>query len=513
MALPPPNRTNERTSMEVLTGPDDPAVTTRSAGLLLGALPIPAVVLGPDDAVVASNQAADGLLCLAPAAAGQRSLADAPETVRAVLASGLAELRGTPRFGSVRRVFLRRDGYPVTLMLTPIGAAGGSTAFVMVAAPSAPGSGAFLGEDSPATTGQVKDFLAMLAHELRNPLATILHALHIIRHRVQGDGLAVQAADVANRQARHQARLLDDLLDVSRVILGKISLHAVDTDLGAVLQQAVDASQLTFQARAHGIRVTGAGGPLPVHGDPDRLEQVIKNLLVNAAKYSSPGKDVWVSAERAHGMAVVRVRDEGVGIEPGVLLHVFDLFFQADSSLARPEGGLGVGLTLAHHIVQMHGGVLLARSAGRGRGSEFEMRLPLLTRRETPGPAAPPAGRAAPPHRVLVIEDNPDAREMLRVLLELKGHVVDAARDGRSGIKAAAAQAPDVVLIDIGLPDLSGYDVARALRQRLGSEVRLIALTGYGDPAARRLANEAGFDRHLVKPVAPEHLMRALDSP
>src|SRR5262249_53820177 len=277
----------------------------------------------------------------------------------------------------------------------------------------------------------------------------------LIRQRMGGDRLATQAVQVADRQLRHQARLLEDLLDTSRVVLGKIVLHHADVDRGALVGQAVEASQLLFEKRAQQVTVSKPDNAITVRADPDRLEQILKNLLSNAAKYTPPGESIAVTVGVGEGMGTVRIRDRGIGIEPHILPRIFDLFFQADASLARSEGGLGVGLTLARHLVEMQDGALVARSEGRGRGGELEVRLPLAGGAEAAGEAAAPAVESpAGSRRILMVEDNRDAREMLRVLLELHGHHVDEARDGRTAIRMAAASAPEVVLIDLGLPDL-----------------------------------------------------------
>jgi CheY-like chemotaxis protein len=247
-----------------------------------------------------------------------------------------------------------------------------------------------------------------------------------------------------------------------------------------------------------------------VRGDAARLAQVFRNLLGNALKYTGPDGRIHVKVAAAGAEAVVSVRDSGVGIDADVLPRIFDLFVQADSSLARSQGGLGIGLTLVRHVVRMHGGNVEAWSAGRGHGSEFEVRLPLSAAvASTPAPGSAETTEAGA-RRVLLIEDNRDSRQMLRLLLELKGHRVQEAADGRAGIKLAVEGAPDVVLVDIGLPDMDGYAVAERLRKLLGRGVRLVALTGYGDPHARRRARAAGFDAFLVKPVDPEQLAAAM---
>ncbi len=481
------------------------------------------MLVGPGDAILACNAAAADLLGVPVGPpTTPPTMQNLPVQSLAELARGLASLWASADPEAVHGIAIDRGGEAVELVLTLIRGDTADDGFVLVTAPALarsglPGAGTRV-DRAPLPGAQersavpVNDFLAMLAHELRNPLAPIVNALYIIRQRVRDDPLVTQALQVADRQVRHQARLLDDLLDTSRVLLGKISLHRVPIDLRDVLHQALDASRVLFQSRAQRVAVHLPDAPLPVAADSDRLEQVVRNLLSNAAKYTGPGGDVSVAAEREATVAVVRVRDTGIGITPDVLPRIFDLFFQGDSSLARPEGGLGVGLTLARHIVDMHDGTLEVRSEGRGRGSEFEMRLP-LSGAVAASRAGTASGQTSPrTRRVLLIEDNRDARTMLRLQLELSGHQVEEARDGRTGITMASASAPDVVLIDVGLPDIDGYQVARTIRKRLGGHVRLIALTGYGDASARQRSSEAGFDRHLTKPVTPEHLAQAIDS-
>ena len=487
--------------MEGSTGP--PGAERRgpagvpSAVQVVRALPGAAVLVAPDDTILACSSAGDALLGVSAERATGRRLGDLDQRLARALSRRLNWLASSPSPESDSR-HPSADMELDELAITPIRDASNLLIGVLVTAPE------------PAAAHK-NDFLAMLAHELRNPLAAIMNALQILRQRVREDRVALQAVQIADRQVRHQARLLDDLLDASRVVLGKISLHSDHVDLSAVVRRAMEAVEPIFHGRAHQVTIQLPEEPLVIEGDADRLEQVMRNLLGNAAKYTGPGGAVRVSAGLEHATAVIRVSDTGVGIDPAILPRVFDLFVQADSSLARSEGGLGIGLTLVQHLVRLHGGSVVARSGGRGQGSEFEVRLPRGAPAGAPGAAAATAGspgRAA--RRVLIVEDNRDARQMLRMLLEIDGHSLEEAATARAGIELAAATAPDVVLIDIGLPDLDGYDVARAIRKRLGARVRLVALTGYGDSEARRKSAEAGFDAHLVKPVAPGDLDRAL---
>ena len=363
--------------------------------------------------------------------------------------------------------------------------------------------------DAAEASRHKDDFLAMLAHELRNPLAPIVSAMRVLRLHPEDTQRVQQAREVVERQVGHQARLLDDLLDVSRITRGKIELRKTSVDLAAVVADAVETSRPLIDERGHTLTVQVPERPLHVHGDATRLGQVIANLLNNAAKFTDPGGTIAVTLATDDREAIVRVRDNGHGIPPEMQAHVFDLFTQVDPSLARSQGGLGIGLTLVRRIVEMHGGRVDVRSEGRGRGTEFTVHLP--RERSVDAPAAN-AGLTAPmtTRHILVIEDNADAREMLRVSLELEGHRVEAADDGLRGVEMALALRPDVVLVDIGLPGLDGYGVAARLRAALGREVVLIALTGYGQPDDRERTRHAGFDAHVVKPVDPDTLARLL---
>jgi signal transduction histidine kinase/CheY-like chemotaxis protein len=351
------------------------------------------------------------------------------------------------------------------------------------------------------------DFLAMLAHELRNPLAPILSSTHVLRVQPDNPAGVQRAREVIERQVRHQARLLDDLLDVSRVTRGRIELRRRPVDLRAIVAEALESARSLIEGRRIELSSPASAHLVPVEADPIRLAQVVFNLLSNAAKYTPPGGRITVTAERESGDAVLRVLDSGVGIPAHMLGRIFELFTQVAPSLARSQGGLGIGLTLVKSLVEMHGGTVEAHSAGPGQGSEFIVRLP-LTRAVTDQPttgATPAAAR-----RILIVEDNTDAREMLHTALALEGHRVLASEDGGRGIELALRHRPEIVLIDIGLPGLSGYEVARRIRTSLGDRVKLVALTGYGQPGDRQHAREAGFDAHLVKPVGLEDLQAVL---
>ncbi len=357
------------------------------------------------------------------------------------------------------------------------------------------------------------EFLAMLAHELRNPLAAILSAEQVMELRGGLPPALTAALEVVERQGRHMARLLDDLLDISRVMHGKIQLRREPVDLVAVLADAVQATQPYLETRAHRLSAELPGEPLWLEGDATRLGQVFVNLLHNAAKYTEPGGRVWLTGTREDHHAVVRVRDSGIGIPAAMLPRIFDLFIQVDPSIDRAQGGLGIGLTLVKNLVELHGGTVTADSPGSGRGSEFTVRLPLRVER----PAAPevkkPVARIQG-RRVLIVEDSGDSREMLRDLLQLSGYSVEIAEDGLRGVELLQARRPDVALIDIGLPGLDGYQVARAVREApWGKALFLVAVTGYSQPEDCRRALAAGFDAYLVKPVNLNELCRLLDDP
>jgi PAS domain S-box-containing protein len=362
---------------------------------------------------------------------------------------------------------------------------------------------------------QAKDeFLAMLAHELRNPLAPLLNALHIMRLQGATAETILQAREMAERQVKNMTRLIDDLLDVSRITRGKIQLRQEPVDLATVVRRAIETSRPMIEARGHALHVTLPDMQVQLRADATRLEQVIANLLHNAAKYTEEGGRIEVEAGSEAGEAVVRVRDTGIGIPVEMLPRIFDLFVQADRSLDRSQGGLGIGLTLVKRLVELHGGRIEGHSEGPGKGSEFVVRLPLAGMVQLPEPAAPvekPQRVNGAPLRVLVVDDNVDAARSLTMLLQAYGHEVRATHSGAEAVRAAAEFFPRVVFLDIGLPGMDGHEVARHLRaQPGGDEVLLVALTGYGQEEDRRRSREAGCDRHLVKPVDPEELEQLL---
>jgi signal transduction histidine kinase/CheY-like chemotaxis protein len=361
------------------------------------------------------------------------------------------------------------------------------------------------------------EFLAMLAHELRNPLAPIRNGLEILRMTGDNPDALTRTRGMMSRQVEHLARLVDDLLDVSRITRGKVDLQLEPVDLNFVLARAVEATRPLIEAHRHRLIMTQPSRPVWVTADLTRMTQVVGNLLTNAAKYSEDEGRIELTLEE-NGEATVRVRDRGVGIAAEMLPRVFDLFTQAGRTLDRSDGGLGIGLTLVRSLVELHGGTVSASSAGLGRGSEFVVRLPI--RAQPPVPTADVSVTVEPAHhrRILVVDDNSDAGDSLAMLLEMTGHQVQIARNGMQAVEIASLFKPDVGLLDIGLPGMNGYELAKRLRNEpFGKDLLLIALTGYGQEDDRRRTREAGFDHHLTKPadtnvlfhLIAEHSLRA----
>ncbi|WP_437896805.1 PAS domain S-box protein [Sorangium sp. So ce124] len=351
------------------------------------------------------------------------------------------------------------------------------------------------------------EFLAMLAHELRNPLSAIQFSLSVSQMPSVPEPRRAWARSVMQRQLCQLGRMVDDLLDVSRITRGKITLQQAPLDLRDVVRQAVAAAAPLIDASKHELSLDVGARPLPVFGDTARLEQVIVNLLTNAAKYTPEGGRIWLSAGQEGAEIVVRVKDTGVGIPSEMLPRIFGLFEQAHPTLDRARGGLGLGLTLVKRLVEMHRGSVSAASEGEGRGSEFTVRLPAVEAAAEPGEAVEPASSARP-RRVLVVDDNRDHAFALALLLEQAGHAIGLAHDGASALEMARSFAPDVVLLDIGLPEMDGYEVARRMRRSPGAtELKIIAFTGYGQQDDLRRSREAGCDAHLVKPIAPDVLL------
>jgi PAS domain S-box-containing protein len=375
--------------------------------------------------------------------------------------------------------------------------------------------------DALAEADKRKDeFLAMLGHELRNPLAPLANALHVLEMAGTDEQKRHWATELIGRQVQHLTRLVDDLLDVSRVTRGKVELRKEPVELAAVLRRATESSRPLIDTRQLELTLALPATPVQLQADPTRLAQVVSNLLNNAAKYTPAGGRIWLSGQTDGHQVVVRVRDNGQGIQADLLPHIFDLFTQGDRSPARAEGGLGIGLALVRRLVELHGGSVQAASEGPGRGSEFTVRLPLVAGRVPSdgdhGDAAHDARRNteaghAAGQRVLVVDDNRDSADTIATLLSLWGHEARVAYDGPTALEEARDYQPGLVLLDIGLPGMTGLELARQLRQEVGlQDALLVAMTGYGRDDDRRRSMEAGLNAHLVKPVAPEALTELL---
>jgi PAS domain S-box-containing protein len=359
------------------------------------------------------------------------------------------------------------------------------------------------------------EFLAMLSHELRNPLSPILNAAHILRLQKDENPLQQQARAVIERQVDQLSRLVNDLLEVSRVITGTIPLRPERLDVRGVVEQALESARPLIDQRRHQLFVSLPAEPVWLEGDLARLEQVVVNLLNNAAKYTNEGGMIWVDLRPEGNEVALRVRDTGVGISPELLPRVFDLFTQADRTPDRSQGGLGIGLSLTQRLVELHRGRIEAHSAGLGQGSEFIVRLPVLPPSEmgTDTTSTGTAKQAARGWRVLVVDDNVDAANMIAMMLRLFGHQTETVYSAHSALEMAVEYRPDFVVLDIGLPGMDGYEVARRLRQIPElKDTPLIAATGYGQDADRQRSEEAGFDYHLVKPIDPEKLQMVLET-
>jgi two-component system, chemotaxis family, CheB/CheR fusion protein len=353
------------------------------------------------------------------------------------------------------------------------------------------------------------EFLAMLAHELRNPLAPIRNAFFILQQQFAGDPLVDQVLRISDRQISHMSRLLDDLLDVSRITTGKIHLRRELIELQNAIKRAVESCHYLVGSRGQQLEVSVSPDPIYLEADPARLEQILCNLLNNASKYTDAGGEIRLAAAVEDGWVTIRLTDSGIGIAPDLLPRVFDMFTQADHSLDRSQGGLGIGLTLVKNLVRLHGGTVAAFSEGEGSGSTFVVRLPALNMRDTAdqSDAAGQASGEAARRRILVVDDNADSARTLSMLLKLKGHEVAVAHSGVEALAKIEADRPDTVLLDLGLPEMDGFEVAERIRTDLGrKDVLLVAVTGYGRDEDRRRAREAGFDAHLVKPVDPREL-------
>lgn len=371
-----------------------------------------------------------------------------------------------------------------------------------------------LAADLSETDRRKTEFLAMLAHELRNPLAPIRNALEIMR-LTSRDPETSEASKMMERQVGQLVRLVDDLLDVSRISRGKIELRTARIELASSVNHAVEAARPSCESGGIELGVTLPGRPVYLNGDPTRLSQIVGNLLNNACKFTDRGGRIDLIVERENEQAVIRVRDTGIGIAKSQIPYVFDMFVQADTSLERSTSGLGIGLTLVKNLAELHNGTVEAQSEGLGHGSEFVVRLPTLNEPQAAQIKYEPAVKEAAvlKRRILVVDDNVDSAESLAMLMKIAGHEVQMAHDGLEAVSASLAFKPDVVLLDIGLPKLNGYEVARRIREQpSGSEIVLIALTGWGQEEDRRKSKESGFNAHIVKPVDHPELKKILDS-
>jgi PAS domain S-box-containing protein len=400
---------------------------------------------------------------------------------------------------------LRKDGstFPVDIALGPLSGEHGTLVSAAIRDVT----------ERKRTERAMRDFLATLGHELRNPMAAISNATRLLSHPKVSPEQARWSLDILDAEGRHMTRLIDDLLDLSRVARNTIELKREVIEFSAVIDRVLDSTRALIEQRGQTIGVDLPREPVRMDADPVRLTQVFSNLVDNAAKYGPAGNRIEVEARREGGTLRVSVRDRGQGIGADALPRLFDMFYRADRSLEQHEGGLGIGLTLVRQLVELHGGSVEAASEGIGMGSTFTVRLPVLEGPSTaaPGDGAVP-GRAAGGRRVLVVDDNRRAADSLAEILRLDGHDVATAYDGREALKVIQSVRPQVALLDIGMPEINGYELARRLRgETWGAGIYLVALTGLGTPEDRERAKEAGFDTHLVKPVDVDALERILE--
>lgn len=356
----------------------------------------------------------------------------------------------------------------------------------------------------------------MLAHELRNPLAPICTAVELLKLQCPPNSKLQWATEIIGRQTQHLTHLINDLLEVARITQGKVQFNKRLVNLADIIVCAMETAKPLIDAGRHELTASLPPEPIRVEADPIRLEQVIVNLLSNAAKYTEQGGQIKISAQQHDDEAVMTISDTGIGIPTEMLSRIFDPFAQMDSSLDRSRGGLGLGLTLVRSLIQMHGGSVRASSPGPGQGSEFTVRLPALPsthpQTESAGAVAEKNQTFSPARRVLVVDDNKDTATSLAMLLNTLGHKTHVAFDGPAALEAVRTFQPEIVLLDIGLPGMDGYEVVRRLQRDRRGDMLLVALTGYGQEEDIRRAKEAGFDCHLLKPVAHEDLQRLLVS-
>jgi len=358
------------------------------------------------------------------------------------------------------------------------------------------------------------EFLATLAHELRNPLAPIRAAAHMLKKLDLKDERVLRAREVIERQSAHMTRLIDDLLEMSRITQGKFDLQRRPESLTAIIAGVVQSAQSAMDARQHQFQIEVAADPLLMEADAIRIAQAVGNVIENATKYTPPGGRIALRLTGAGQQAVIRVQDNGIGIEPDMAARIFDMFVQAENGDRRPNGGLGIGLALTRKLIEMHGGTITVSSAGLGKGAEFEIRLPLSASQSNQAAAAPVLNRApAATRRVLIVDDNADAADSLCALLQMSGHEAKTVYRGADALREMISFHPDVVLLDIGLPDLDGYEIARRARASLGERCpSLVALSGWGREEDREQAFEAGIPVHLTKPVDVSTLERVLEN-
>ena len=427
----------------------------------------------------------------------------------------LARLRRGERVEHYDTVRRRKNGelFDVSLTVSPIRDASGTVVGASKIARDV--SERKRAQQTLEDANRYKDeFLAMLAHELRNPLAPISNALQLLQVVDPSSAQATHVRAIMERQLSHLVRLVDDLMEVSRITRGKIELRREPVLLSSVMLSAVETARPALEAAQHNFRIDMPAEAIEINGDFVRLAQVISNLLGNAAKYTDASGDISLVAERHGEEALIRVRDNGIGIDEAMLPRIFDMFAQVPASQRRSQGGLGIGLALARALVELHGGRIEAASAGPGKGSQFTVRLPVarVVRSAGASPAQPKAATAAPHRRrVLIVDDNVDAAETLQMVVSTMGHDAETAHDGRAALEAARSRRPDIVLLDISMPGMDGFTVARRIRSEPElRKIRVVALTGFGQQDDRRRTREAGFDDHLVKPVSREDLRRLL---
>jgi PAS domain S-box-containing protein len=494
-----------------------------------------AIVQSSDDAIVSKtldgvitswNAAATRMFGYAPEEVIGRSITIIiPEDRREEEIRVLAAIRRGESIEHFETIRVRKDGtsIPISLTVSPVRNAAGEIIGVSKIARDISARremererAALLARERSArreaeAASRAKDeFLAMLGHELRNPLAAISNAIYVLERSGMPEEAAATARSVAARQIRHLTRLVDDLFDVGRVLSGKVTLDLKALDLSDLVERTIDTIRESGQSEHHALSFEGIASW--VKADGTRVEQITTNLVTNALKFTPPGGTVTVQVAQDGGVAVLRVSDNGIGIAPGLLPDIFDLFVQGQAPLDRRQGGLGIGLTLVRRLTEQHGGSVAAESEGPGRGTIVTVRLPLIDSSSITA-AVGPASHCHDPRRILIVEDNDDAREMLRAMLELWHHEVREAPDGVRGVEVAREFQPDVALIDVGLPGIDGYEVARRLRSSSASKtIRLIALTGYGSAKDAERAREAGFDARIVKPLNPDRLAAMLGS-